>query len=271
MSIVQPGNLLKLRFVDVADAMLGELRRFLGDADGDRTNFVIVLNEDDARVGFDCLRQLGLEEDAVQLARSFMWLEHWTHARVLDSFGEIAGDSLERLQQYRSLFGPVPSPADLENSKDERALRDRTAIDKARRLLARLEKTQSLVRSSVSQSDAAATKTSPSASRQQLAAPPVKKEQLSLKARIIAFLGDAAERTGQIPTFEDVERVFGDEIEPRSTFYKNNPWFKTVKKALRDTMTNDPPPVAIRNASDGRNSASIDAQVDAPDFFQDED
>jgi hypothetical protein len=98
--------------------IVGELRRFLADADGDRKYFIALLSEDDARSAAYCLLRLGLDEDARHLAWAWRQLHGWSIGRI----GEVAAQHVQ--------------------SSPEQALHNEMAVQCAHRLLVKLEQVQ---------------------------------------------------------------------------------------------------------------------------------
>ena len=101
--------------------------------------------------------------------------------------------------------------------------------------------------------------------------PPATKEQLSLRARVAAFLLDRAQVLQRLPTLEEVFQAFpNDDLGSRSSFYRRNPWYTTLRAATKKTLQDDAPRKGHRNASDDDNAGELDARVDAPEYHRDE-
>jgi hypothetical protein len=113
----------------------------------------------------------------------------------------------------------------------------------------------------------------PPASNGEAASTPkaVSDEQLSLTARVTAFLADRAKETGKVPTLKDVRRAFPGEIDPDATFYRNNPWSTQVRAGLMRSHKAESPLKGHRNITDKGKPGVIDASIDPPDYFADED
>jgi hypothetical protein len=98
-------------------------------------------------------------------------------------------------------------------------------------------------------------------------APPTS-EQLGLKARIICFLTDRAEKLRRLPQFNEVRQAHSGEIGPASTFYRKNPWYKIVRAAISENLRQNSLPRGHRNAAE--DGGGVDAEMEAPDYYCDE-
>jgi hypothetical protein len=98
-------------------------------------------------------------------------------------------------------------------------------------------------------------------------------ETISLNVRVTAFMNERMEKLDRLPTLEEIRQIFPGEIGPDSTFYRNNPWFKTIRAGLREVLKQ------TREATKGHKNISedeegvtdsVDAALPAPNYYQDE-
>lgn len=90
-------------------------------------------------------------------------------------------------------------------------------------------------------------------------------DQVSLEARVTAFLTDRAKVLGRIPTLDQVRTAFPGEIKPTSTFYRKNPWYKIFRSALEKSLSQfDPPIEGHRNAEE--DGGGVDAVFEDADY-----
>jgi hypothetical protein len=104
-----------------------------------------------------------------------------------------------------------------------------------------------------------------SLSKQQKTAIKQPNEQVRLKARGTAFLGDPVAETGKLPTLKEVRKVFPGELEESdTTFYRKNPWYKQIRLALRKSYMGDTPNAGFRTKTDDDDVGKVDAYMKAP-------
>jgi hypothetical protein len=96
------------------------------------------------------------------------------------------------------------------------------------------------------------------------------REQLSLAARVTAFMAERAQLVGRLPTLAEIYAAFPeDELGSKASFYRRNDWYVIARKSLRAMLPHDAPPRGHRNSREG-SPDGIDAAVDPPHHYEDE-
>lgn len=187
-------------------------------------------------------------------------LDGWAHAADLGDYAE----------SFRDLNSVAAGLSELDDNGSTGAL----CLALSRQLLARLDKPamNSLHRvlfggNGDHQSGA------PDHKKHQAAAveAPRARDQLTLRARVSAFITDRAEALHRLPTLDEVYSAFPqDDLGARATFYRNNPWYKTIRAALQTMLQNAPPQQGHRINSRDETPGTVDASVPAPQYHRDE-
>jgi hypothetical protein len=97
------------------------------------------------------------------------------------------------------------------------------------------------------------------------------RDQLTLRARVAAFLTDRAQTLQRIPTWKEVVKAFPDDnLGSRATFYRKNPWYADVRAACKQILGHDAPQKGHRDAGEDGGLGDVDGLVDAPDYYRDD-
>jgi hypothetical protein len=244
--------------------LMDRLKEFLDSADAGSADLALVLPEEDVRVAYECLLQLGLTQDAKRLVEAWRPLNDWMLGPRFDELlaGTAGPAPLEERRRLRQLFGEFPSAEDLADSAREReALKNRIVLI-ARQLAEQLQQLKASIL------EEPLTHGKDSGSSNQKSQPTT----VDLPARVMIFLMERTQFLGRVPTFKEVRGAFPDlEFGSRATFYRKNKWYVTARSAAQHTLMADAPRRGHRIASQDEATGHVDASVDSPDYHANED